>query len=64
MSNKQLLAQKVTNKMKKDTVQSMQAGLPDGRSTMASMESWRKGTYEKLIQKGAAHFRVFRNITT
>lgn len=64
MSDKKPLAQKITNKIKKEAVRAMQAGLPDGRSSLSSMEAWRTGTYEKLVQKGAARWRIFRDITT
>lgn len=50
--------------MRKDAVKAFEKGLPDGRSTLANMEAWRKGTYEKMVQKGAAHFRVFQSIET
>lgn len=59
MANKQNLAQKVTAGIKKDAVKAFEKGLPDGRSTLANMEAWRNGAYEKLVQKGAAHYRVF-----
>jgi hypothetical protein len=64
MSKKQVLAQKITAKMKKDAVKTFEKGLPDGRSTLSQMESWRTGVYEKLAQKGAARWHVFQDITT
>lgn len=63
MANKQGLAQKVTAGMRKDAVKAFEKGLPDGRSTLSAMEAWRTGSYEKMIQKGAAHYRVFYPVT-
>lgn len=62
MANKGNKAQKVTNALKKDAVRAFEKGLPDGRSTLSAMEAWRTGAYEKMIQKGAARYRIFQNI--
>lgn len=64
MANKQSLAQKVTAGMRKDAVKAFEKGLPDGRSTLSNMEAWRTGAYEKMVQKGAARYRVFQNVET